>query len=51
MSDESLPSTRIEQLYDVPLERPVGRDLFTVMAYLLSHVLSVSHNKQPQEPT
>ena len=29
----------LEQIYSVPLERPLGRDLFTVMASLLAHVL------------
>ena len=29
----------LEQIYSVPLERPLGRELFTVMASLLAHVL------------
>jgi hypothetical protein len=31
----------LEQIYSVPLERPLGRELFTVMASLLAHVLHV----------
>jgi hypothetical protein len=42
---------QLEQLYSVPLEKPIGRDLFTVMAYLLTHVLNVSNLEQPEEPT
>ena len=42
---------RLEQLYRVPLETRIERELSTVMAYLLSHVLTVSHLKQPEEPT
>jgi hypothetical protein len=41
---------RLEQLYCVPLEQPIERELFTVMAYLLSHVLNVSTLEQPEEP-
>ena len=32
----------LEQIYSVPLERPLGRELFTVMASLLAHVLHVN---------
>lgn len=38
----------LEQLYRVPLERPIGRELFTVMATLLAHVLRVSDLNQPE---
>jgi type III secretion system FlhB-like substrate exporter len=31
----------LEQLYRVPLDRPIGRELFTVMASLLTHVLTI----------
>jgi type III secretion system FlhB-like substrate exporter len=31
----------LEQLYRVPLDKPVGPELFTVMASLLAHVLQV----------
>jgi hypothetical protein len=32
----------LEQIYSVPLERPLGRELFTVMASLLAHVLHIN---------
>jgi hypothetical protein len=38
----------LERLYRVPLERPLGHDLLTVMANLLAHVLQVS-DRQPAE--
>jgi hypothetical protein len=37
---------QLEQLYRVPLERPIGSDLLTVMANLLAHVLQVSDHHQ-----
>jgi hypothetical protein len=40
----------LEQIYSVPLERPVGRELFTVMASLLAHVLHVNELNQPGSP-
>jgi hypothetical protein len=37
----------LEEFYSVPLERPLGRELFTVMAALLAHVLQVNNLEQP----
>ncbi len=37
----------LEEFYSVPLERPLGRELFTVMAALLAHVLQVDNLEQP----
>jgi hypothetical protein len=34
----------------VPLERPVGRELFTVMTALLAHVLHIYELNQPGSP-
>jgi type III secretion system FlhB-like substrate exporter len=31
----------LEQLYRVPLDKPIGRELFAVMASLLTHVLRI----------
>jgi type III secretion system FlhB-like substrate exporter len=31
----------VEQLYRVPMDAPVGRELFPVMAMLLAHVLQI----------
>jgi hypothetical protein len=45
------PETQVlEQIYSVPLERPLGRELFTVMASLLAHVLHVNQLNQPGSP-
>jgi type III secretion system FlhB-like substrate exporter len=45
MSDKEVPFAPhpqlVEQLYSVPLETPIGRELFVVMASLLAHVLNV----------
>jgi hypothetical protein len=38
----------LEEIYCVPLERPIGRELFTVMASLLAHVLSVDREAENQ---
>lgn len=35
----------VKQLYRIPMDRPIGRELFPVMAVLLAHVLRVD-----QEP-
>jgi len=40
----------LEQVYCVPLERPLGRELFTVMASLLAHVLHINELNQPGSP-
>lgn len=37
----------LEQIYSVPFERPVGRELFLVMASLLAHVLQIDELHQP----
>jgi len=48
---EDLPVIRdpalLNQLYRVPIDRPIGRELFPIMAVLLAHVLRV--DRQPQE--
>jgi hypothetical protein len=36
----------LEEFYSVPLEQPVGRELFAVMAALLAHVLQVNNLEQ-----
>jgi hypothetical protein len=40
----------LEQIYSVPLERPLGRELFTVMASLLAHVLHINKLSQTGSP-
>lgn len=43
MSLDTPPDAQVlEQVYSVPLERPLERELFTVMASLLAHVLHVN---------
>jgi type III secretion system FlhB-like substrate exporter len=39
----------LEELYRVPLERPIGRELFAVMASLLTHVLRVDQADRRQK--
>ncbi len=36
----------VEQLYRVPIDAAVGRELFAVMASLLAHVLMVDRERQ-----
>ncbi len=36
----------VAQLYRVPVDSAIGRDLFPVMAALLAHVLLVDKNRQ-----
>jgi hypothetical protein len=50
-NETSPPDAQVlEQVYSVPLERPLGRELFTVMASLLAHVLHVNKLNQPGSP-
>jgi type III secretion system FlhB-like substrate exporter len=36
----------VNQLYRVPMDRPIGRELFPVMAVLLAHVLRLDRERQ-----
>jgi type III secretion system FlhB-like substrate exporter len=48
---DDLPVVRdpalLNQLYRVPIDQPIGRELFPIMAVLLAHVLRL--DRQPQE--
>jgi type III secretion system FlhB-like substrate exporter len=48
---DDLPVVRdpalLNQLYRVPMDQPIGRELFPIMAVLLAHVLRL--DRQPQE--
>lgn len=35
----------VQQLYRVPLDAPIGRELFPVMAALLAHVMRIDHER------
>jgi len=35
----------VEQLYRLPVDAPIGRDLFTAMAALLAHVMRLDHGR------
>jgi len=51
MTPDTPPEAQVlEQIYSVPLERPLGRELFSVMATLLAHVLQINELKQPGSP-
>ena len=39
----------VEQLYRLPVDAPVGRDLFTAMAALLAHVMRLDHGRTAHE--
>ena len=39
----------VNQLYRVPLDQPIGRELFPVMAVLLAHVLKLDRNQNEVE--
>lgn len=39
----------VNQLYRVPMDRPIGRELFPVMAVLLAHVLRLDRERQEQD--
>jgi type III secretion system FlhB-like substrate exporter len=39
----------VNQLYRVPMDTPIGRELFPVMALLLAHVLRVDRDRQSVE--
>lgn len=47
---ESLPivrdATLVEQLYRVPIDRAIDRELFPVMAALLAHILHIDRNQE-----
>ena len=38
----------VRELYRVPLDTPIGRELFPVMAALLAHVLRIDRNRSDQ---
>ncbi len=38
----------VNQLYRVPIDQPIGRELFPVMAVLLAHVLRLDRDQQEQ---
>jgi len=52
MTPDTPPSDTqvIEQVYSVPLERRVGRELFIVMASLLAQVLQINELNQTRNP-
>lgn len=39
----------VRQLYRVPLDAPIGRELFAVMATLLAHVIQVDRAREAQD--
>lgn len=47
---EGLPvvrdATLVEQLYRVPIDRAIDRELFPVMAALLAHMLHIDRNRK-----
>ena len=51
---EDLPVVRdptlVEQLYRVPIDASVGKELFPVMAVLLAHVLYVDRKTLEEKP-
>jgi type III secretion system FlhB-like substrate exporter len=50
---DDLPIVRdpglVNQLYRVPLDQPIGRELFPVMAVLLAHVLRLDRHPPSEE--
>lgn len=40
----------MQALYRVPMDAPIGRELFPVMAALIAHVLNVDSSKSEGEP-
>lgn len=40
----------VNQLYRVPMDQPIGRELFPVMAVLLAHVLRLDRETQEKRP-
>lgn len=50
-TEDEVPIVRnaelVHQLYRVPIDQPIGRELFPVMALLLAHVLRL--DKQQEE--
>ena len=40
-------SALVDQLYRIPIDAPVGRELFPVMATLLAHVVQLDRAFQP----
>ena len=39
----------VEHLYRLPVDAPIGRDLFTAMAALLAHVMRLDHWRNIRE--
>lgn len=39
----------VEQLYRIPIDAPIGRELFPVMATLLAHVVQLDHLQTSQQ--
>jgi len=39
----------VKQLYRVPIDQPIGRELFPVMAVLLAHVLGVDRTQEERQ--
>lgn len=52
--DAELPVFRdtalVEQLYRVPIDAAIGRELFAVMASLLAHVITVDRATRENQP-
>jgi len=40
----------VRELYRVPLDSPIGRELFPVMATLLAHVIQIDRTRGEQAP-
>jgi type III secretion system FlhB-like substrate exporter len=38
----------VDQLYRIPIDAPIGRELFPVMATLLAHVVQLDRHMQDQ---
>ena len=52
-SSEAPPVVRdaalVDQLYRIPIDAPVGRELFPVLATLLAHVVQLDRHMQDQQ--
>jgi type III secretion system FlhB-like substrate exporter len=50
---DDLPVVRdpalLNQLYRVPMDQPIGRELFPIMAVLLAHVLRLDRQSQEEQ--
>ena len=40
----------VNSLYRLPVDAPVGRELFPVMAALIAHVMKINLNREKQDP-